>query len=359
MSVDAITPPLSLTPIAAVATGDSLAAPVAPAGAPGLPGVTGVEALAATSVVTPPVAAETAAATAALDAAVADAAGRQDSLAPLLTDLAQALRTPGLGASIQAAAARVLALQLPLNPAPTAADLRQALAGSGLLLEAKLASSSAPPEPDLKASLLQLSAALEAAPAAAAQGPAQAPPAAPPYRGGPIAAQPAAPPSLAPDAPAQAVAHRLLHETTAAIARQVLLQAASSSAAPRQPGETQSALWMFEIPVQNAGVAQFEIARDGGGHGHDGAGAEPVWRARFSLDVPPMGPVHASIAMSGGAARVTLWAEDPTTLEQLSGAQGDLAQALAAEQLAPSVAVYPGSPTTAPPAAGRLVDQAT
>jgi hypothetical protein len=355
MSIDAITPPLSPLPVAAVATGDSLAA----LSAPEMAGIAAPAAAVATSVVAPPVVAETPATTAALATAVADAAGRQDSLAPLLTDLTHALRTPGLPASVQTAATRVLALQLPLNPAPTADGLRQALAGSGLLLEAKLAASSAPLGPDLKASLLQLSAALEAAPAAAAQGPAQAPPAPPPYRGGPIAAQAAALPSLAPDAPAQAVAHRLLHETTAAIARQVLLQAASSPAASRQPGEMQSALWMFEIPFQNAGVAQFEIARDGGGHGHDGAGAEPVWRARFSLNVPPIGPVHASIAMSDGAARVTLWAEDSTTHEKLSAAQGDLAQALAAEQLTPSVAVYPGSPTTPPPAAGRLVDQAT
>ena len=47
-------------------------------------------------------------------------------------------------------------------------------------------------------------------------------------------------------------------------------------------------------------VAQFEIARDGAGT--ETAAAQRIWRARFSLDVEPNGPVHALVTLSGGRA---------------------------------------------------------
>ena len=79
---------------------------------------------------------------------------------------------------------------------------------------------------------------------------------------------------------------------------------ASIPAAPR---------WNFEIPFatpQGTAMAQFEISRDGGGN--EVEAAKRVWRARFSLDVEPAGPVHALVSLSrrqdlgadvGGAAR--------------------------------------------------------
>jgi hypothetical protein len=306
----------------------------------------------------------------ALEAAMQDAAGRQGGLASLLADLTLALRTPGLPAPVLAAAAKVLGQPLPLDPAPTGADLRQALAQSGLFLEAQLATPRAPVGADLKAALLQLGQALEtwlasaperstSAAAAAAATPA-APAPSPPYRGGPVRAQPPAAPSLPPNASAEIVGHRLMQETSAAVARQLLLQAASLAKAPHAQDPASGPQWRFEIPVltpQGAGVAQFEISRDGRQAAGDDE-RQPVWRARFSLDAAPMGPVHAKIALTGDQARVTLWAENEDTAARLNARSGDLVEALRGDALSAAVSVFPGAPSVAAPAAGRLVDLA-
>src|SRR5262249_57106053 len=87
--------------------------------------------------------------------------------------------------------------------------------------------------------------------------------------------------------------------------------------------------WLFEVPFatpQGSTVAQFEIARDG--HRAPADGAKAAWRARFSLDLEPIGPVHAQIALTGTRAAVTLWAERPDTSVQLRESAGQLAEAL-------------------------------
>ena len=97
-------------------------------------------------------------------------------------------------------------------------------------------------------------------------------------------------------------AHHLLADTDAAIARQTLLQVASlpdrvdTTAARVDPAAPR---WNFEIPFvtpQGTAMAQFEISRDGGGN--EVEAAKRVWRARFSLDVEPAGPVHALVSLS-------------------------------------------------------------
>ena len=83
---------------------------------------------------------------------------------------------------------------------------------------------------------------------------------------------------------------------------------------PRARGSIPTApRWNFEIPFatpQGTAMAQFEISRDGGGN--EVEAAKRVWRARFSLDVEPAGPVHALVSLDrrqdlgadvGGAAR--------------------------------------------------------
>ena len=70
--------------------------------------------------------------------------------------------------------------------------------------------------------------------------------------------------------------------------------------------------WNFEVPFatpQGTAIAQFEVSRDG-----SAAKADPqarIWRARFSLDVEPMGPVHAMIALAGARASVTFGPSAP------------------------------------------------
>ncbi len=173
--------------------------------------------------------------------------------------------------------------------------------------------------------------------------------------------QPAVPAELQTDAPAAMIASQLIKQTNGAISRQLLMQAASAQRGAVSPisSHDQPAQWLFEIPLatpQGPAIAQFEINRDGAAAG--GEEIERVWRVRFSLDVEPMGPVHADVALSGGKAKVTLWAGKPETLQQLSRHQADLSDALLSDDLEAQVAVYPGAPQTVTPAAGQFTDRA-
>ena len=299
-------------------------------------------------------------------AAVQAAASRQGSLAPLLTDLEQAVKTDALPQPLAAVAARLLDARLSLDGV-SAAGLRQALTRSGLFLEASLAAGG-PNDArlDLKVALLVLRQMLKAwaegeprTGSAASAAPVSPPP--PPYRGAPPSAQPAVPVSLAAYAPAGAVAQRLLSETDAALARQTLLQVASlpeSESGSHAPAR--AAQWAFEIPLalgQGSAIAQFEIARDG--HGAE-AEVSFTWRVRFSVNVEPMGPVHALIALVGGRAAVTLWAERETSAAHLRAEAGLLENALRAAALEPrEIQFRVGAPAAPPSAAGRFLDRAS
>jgi hypothetical protein len=186
----------------------------------------------------------------------------------------------------------------------------------------------------------------------------------PPFRGALPSAQPAASPSIAPVAPLPTIAHRLLGDTEAAIARQTLLQVASlpdhldiasarlDPVAPR---------WNFEIPfatLQGTAIAQFEVSRDGGGS--EVEAAKRVWRARFSLDIEPAGPVHALVSLSGERTSVRIWAERPMTAAQLRAGVSRLSQALSEAALQPGdIVIRDGvPPQPAPAPAGRFLNRA-
>jgi len=308
-------------------------------------------------------------ATASLAEAVQVAASRQGSLAPLLADLEQAAKTEALPLPVAAAAARLLDLRLPVAGLDTAA-LRQALARTGIFLEAALATAAAPgaaptASGDMKAAMLvlrqMLRAWLDAEPALPSShaAPSSAPP--PPYRGAPPSAQPEARSSLLADAPVAAVAQRLLAETEAALARQTLLQAASLP----EPGTGAHAVercaqWAFEIPFalgQASAVAQFEISCDGHAAGID---VPFTWRVRFCVNLEPMGPVHAHIAVTGTRTAVTLWAERETSAARLRAGSSLLADALRTAALDPrDIQFRVGAPAASPPVAGRFLDRAS
>jgi hypothetical protein len=186
----------------------------------------------------------------------------------------------------------------------------------------------------------------------------------PPFRGAQPAAQPVASPSLAPDAPLPVTAHHLLDDTDAAIARQTLLQVASlpdriDGSGPRI--DSTAPRWNFEIPFvtpQGTAMAQFEIARDGGGQ--EVESAKRVWCARFSLDVEPTGPIHAQVSLVGEKTSVRMWAERPATADQLRAGAAQLSQALARADLNPGdIVIRDGAPPQAAPAkAGHFLDRA-
>jgi hypothetical protein len=119
--------------------------------------------------------------------------------------------------------------------------------------------------------------------------------------------------------------------------------------------------WNFEIPFatpQGTAMAQFEISRDGSGH--EVEAAKRVWRARFSLDVEPAGPVHALISLSGERTSVRMWAERPSTGAQLRSSAGELNQALIKADLQPGdIVIRDGAPPQPAPAkAGHFLDRA-
>jgi len=186
----------------------------------------------------------------------------------------------------------------------------------------------------------------------------------PPFRGALPSAQAIAAPSITPDAPLATSAHRLLGDTDAAIARQTLLQVASLPDRVDIPGARSDQVaprWNFEIPfvtAQGTAMAQFEISRDGGAI--EPEAATRVWRARFSLDVEPAGPVHALITLSGERTSVRMWAERPATAAQLRAGAAQLSEALGKAELQPGeIVIRDGAPPSPAPArAGHFLDRA-
>jgi Flagellar hook-length control protein FliK len=186
----------------------------------------------------------------------------------------------------------------------------------------------------------------------------------PPIRGALPAAQPVMPATLVSNSPADTAMHHLLADTDGAIARQTLLQVASL---PGQSAPTTARLdptaprWNFEIPfatAQGTAMAQFEISRDGGGHAVDAA--KRVWRARFTLDIEPAGPVHALVSLIGDKTSVRMWAERPATAMQLRAGAAQLSQALSRAELQPGdIVIREGAPVqTASAPAGHFLDRA-
>ena len=186
----------------------------------------------------------------------------------------------------------------------------------------------------------------------------------PPVNGALPAAQPVAPATLAARVPVEATLQHLLADTDGAVARQTLLQIASL---PGQVDPTAARVdasaprWNFEIPFatpQGTAVAQFEISRDG-----DGNAVEPakrIWRARFSLNVEPAGPVHALVSLNGERTSVRMWAERSATASQLRAGVSQLNEALSRADLQPGdIVVRDGAPTQPAPApAGHFLNRA-
>jgi hypothetical protein len=187
----------------------------------------------------------------------------------------------------------------------------------------------------------------------------------PPVRGTSPVPQTVASPLLPPDAPLPAIVHRLREDTDAAIARQTLLQVASLPDRTDAGGHRIEATvpqWNFEIPFatrQGTAMAQFEISRDGGTESADPAAR--AWRARFTLNVEPAGPVHALVTLNGDKTFVRMWAERPATAQQLRDGVAELSQALVRAELRPGdILVREGTPPQpSPPRAGHFLDRAT
>lgn len=190
---------------------------------------------------------------------------------------------------------------------------------------------------------------------------------APPLRDGHPVAQSVALPALAPDATPDEALRQLLKDTDGALARQTLLQAASlpdrADVGMARMDAAQTRLH-FEIPFvtpQGTAIAQFMIEEDGGGNAV-AAESEKAWRARFTLNTEPAGPVHVRVTLAGQRTSVRMWAERNETAAQLRGQTEELSTSLARAELQPGdISVKQGMPPkrakTAMP--GHFLDRAT
>jgi len=188
----------------------------------------------------------------------------------------------------------------------------------------------------------------------------------PPLTGALPAAQAVAPATFSAHAPLNTVLQHLLDDTDGALARQTLLQIASLPGQTADPSATRIdpsiPRWNFEIPFatpQGTAMAQFEISRDG--TGRETSAAKATWRARFSLNVEPAGPVHALISLNGDRTSVRMWAERPATASQLRAGVSQLTQALSRAELTPGdIVVRDGAPAQpAPAVAGHFLNRAS
>lgn len=192
-------------------------------------------------------------------------------------------------------------------------------------------------------------------------------PPAPPLRDGPPVAQGMAFPSLSPDVAPDEALRQLLKDTDGALARQTLLQAASlpdaANAGLTRMDAAQARLH-FEIPfitAQGTAIAQFVIEDDGGGNAV-AAESEKAWRARFTLNTEPAGPVHVMVILAGQRTSVRMWAERIETAAQLRGQSEDLSASLARAELQPGdISIKQGAPPKRAKAAkaGHFLDRAT
>lgn len=310
-------------------------------------------------------------------AAVREAIGRQAGVAPLMADLEAALARAGdaLPPPVRAAAVQLLATRLDVRGSVDAGTLRSALLASGLAAAAR--PDGGAPAPDLNAALTRLRQALsdwlgrepvrvtnmpQAASSPAPENTrAAAPP--PPHRNAPPAAQPAASASLAPQADAEDVGAHLLARTEAAIARQTLLQAASlPDPSPGETGKTDAATRLvLDVPLlapQGNAAAQIRIERDEGRRGRDDI--RPAWRASFSLDLEPIGPVHAQVTVVGDTAHVALFAERDDSAAALRDNVALLQAGLADAAIEPGdIRCAAGTPAAPAAAPGLFVDRAS
>jgi Flagellar hook-length control protein FliK len=324
---------------------------------------------------------------------VRDAAARQGGLTPLYADIETVLAQPNAAVPVPVldAMQQVLKLRLDVRSANVdVTDLKSALVQSGLANNLAIANKMAPNSvaTEFQTALRSLQQALKTwvqtastpmpdgelpaqtlfeSPTASlpqTSTPARAANLMPPFRNAPTVPQaPAAPTITGKEAP-QAMAVHLLEETDAATARLTLLQIASlpdqdTSAAKHSDTGTRIT---FDIPLvtaQGTAVAQIRIERDGKDQTNEIDG-KPVWRASFSIDVEPIGPVHVRIALAGARAMVTLNAERADSASRLSAGLPLLEAGLRKAELEPGeLSCHARAPMIGSTTPGMFTDRAT
>jgi hypothetical protein len=245
----------------------------------------------------------------------------------------------------------------------TGERLQQAIVGAGILAgEADEAAGLSVPggTEQLKASLMQFQRALVGWVGQERNaGVPVARPAPPSRPGAPRAARITEPSPLPEEDAPKETGRKLLEQTDTALGR--LRPAHAGGAEPlNRPDPAQAAPrseWAGQVPMflgQEAGLAQFQISRDGGSAGMPETRS---WQVRFAINFSVIGEVGAHVLLRGKRASVTLWAERDDTADALDTMLPELTDAFAAAGLETgSIQCRHGVPRAVPVAAGGLVD---
>jgi hypothetical protein len=262
---------------------------------------------------------------------------RQAPLTPLLANLAaivhsarpgSAPATPPLPAPLLAAVNRLVEALPPAAKVTSADGLKQAVAQSGLFLEARLAQAITQPATtgqstanlplDFKGNLLSLLVSLltlsRLTPGSTGPAPEQPTQTAPP----PLPhlaqqAQPRAQPMLNPQMTLQQAMLELLRTVEGGLARLQLAQLGSSGV--EEEGRRH---WVVELPVRQddrLDLFQLHIERDSR---QGDTQKPPLWSVNLAFDLSSLGPIQARITLAGKAISTTFWAEQADTAELIN-----------------------------------------
>lgn len=290
----------------------------------------------------------------------AQAATRQDSVGRLIASIVGLKSAQsGLPPDVAKLASQLTRLSINLDDGPpTPQVLSDAVAASGVTLEANLAQGLLPSQQgDMKGLLLLLRNALgnwlgdEPLPRTPDQRPA------PPLRGAPprVGAQPQQP--LPPGLEGKELGKHLLSQTDAALSRVRLFQLASLPEAGQRGNPAANQELHFELPFtlgNQTSLAQFQVNRDGA---HDGAETGRGWNIVFAVHFKIVGAVGAKISMISRKVGIAIWAENEETVDVLEDMLPELVTGLEALELElASVRVRHHPPQPQPMATGGFLD---
>jgi hypothetical protein len=248
--------------------------------------------------------------------ALRDRLPQQTGYAPLLGVLEALARRPAtrsLPVELRAALANLEASTSAPEELSVPEQLKQAVARSGLFLEAKLVQDELPiPLPhepdDWKAALLRVARALTQQPMPSSRVPQQEQQeTAPPLRQRPLLTQPRLPLAEVEDVEVEALVEHLRGNVRGAVARLEISQLES------QP---QANVWMLELPLRGErgyDVLQLRIERE---PGQAGQGTDS-WMLGFAIEPPSLGPLQGDIHLRGQRTSIRLWAQFEASVRRL------------------------------------------
>lgn len=269
-----------------------------------------------------------------LDQQLAAQHNRQGSLEGLLAVLGKSQALPD---SIRGAAERLFGLIPEMSQLGDAKTLAQALARSGVFLEARLLSNQTEQLPtDIKAALLRLVAQLPGVPGStplaagqASQALGQALPAfarsalgALGHSSGRHLAQYFPLPSRLPQTTeGEEDLELLLKLAAAAVSRLQTHQLSSLAQTQTGPDGTLLTTWQLELPMRDERdiiPLQIKLQKEEQAKKNEREKAEPVWRISLAFDVDPLGPLQVQAQLMGGSLSSQFWAERALTAQLIN-----------------------------------------